>query len=397
MAAPPKRAIELFPSFLEYHDVQSMVQQMDDIKPSERQINICFISLGGYLAFSRREEGVQGGSEVDIYMLSTELAKDKRFKVSLITGDFGQNKVESFENVTIYKTARLSSPLKATVSIWRVMKEVNADIYFKKGASFVTALAALFCRVKGKFFMLRTAQDIECNGVYIREKWLRGKAFKWTLKQAKHVFVQNNSNKSHLKETTGISATVIPNGHRMISQTERQRDFILWVGRSTRVKRPELFVRLASENPSEQFVMICQQAGDDNDAAYRNLVEQAKLAANLKFIERVPFLEIMGFFQRAKVFVNTSDTEGFPNVFIQSCLSGTPILSLNVNPDDFLNKYECGLCAKGDWEIFREMLSELLRPDTMKLYGENGREYAVKNHDIQNIIEKYKTIFAENT
>jgi glycosyltransferase involved in cell wall biosynthesis len=370
---------------------------MDDIKITERQINICFISLSGYLVFSRSKDGVQGGAEVDTYMLSTELAKDKQFKVSLITGDFGQNEVESFENVTIYKTAKLSSPVKAVRSIWRAMQKANADIYFKKGASFVTALIALFCRIKGRFFMLRTAQDIECNGVYIREKWLRGKAFKWTLKQAKHVFVQNDSNKSHLKETVGISATVIPNGHRMISQSEQQRKFILWAGRSTRVKMPEYFIRLAKEIPSEQFIMICQQASDDNDTTYRNLVEKAKLVANLKFIERVPFHEIMDFFQSAKVFVNTSETEGFPNVFIQSCLSGTPILSLNVNPDDFLNKYKCGLCANGDWQIFKEMLVQLLEPENMKQYGENGRRYAIENHDIKNIIEKYKIIFIQNT
>jgi len=54
-------------------------------------MKICFISLDAYPLFSRGQQSVQGGAEVDVYMLSTESAKDQRFKVSFITGDYGQN------------------------------------------------------------------------------------------------------------------------------------------------------------------------------------------------------------------------------------------------------------------------------------------------------------------
>jgi len=365
---------------------------MDDLTVPARKYaeSVCFISLDAYPLFSRQEKGVQGGAEVDIYMLSTELAKDKEFKVSLITGDYGQGPVEQIEDVTIYKTTDLRNPA-AALSIWKAMGRANADIYFKKGASSIAALVALYCRLHRRSLFLRTASDIDCDGTYIRENRLRGRAFLWALKQAKQVFVQKDSNRVSLKETTGVSAIVLPNGHRIPEPSSQKRGCILWVGRSTRYKQPELFIKLAKETPGEQFVMICQQAKDDNK--YDDLLAGAKTVANLKFIRRVPFHEIDGFFQRAKVLVNTSSAEGFPNTFIEACKCAAPILSLKINPDRFLDKHQCGMCANGDWQRFKQMLAELLEPQTAKQYGNNARIYAEENHDIKKIIEQYKKIF----
>jgi glycosyltransferase involved in cell wall biosynthesis len=358
---------------------------------TNRLISVCFISLDAYPLFSRKETSVQGGAEVDIYMLSTELSKDKKFKVSLITGDYGQDPVEQIEDITIYKTADLRNPAAAALSIWKAMSRANADIYFKKGASSIAALVALYCRLHRRSLFLRTAADIDCDGTYIRENWLRGRAFLWALKQARQVFVQKDSNKASLKETTGVSAVVLPNGHRILELSSQKRDCILWVGRSTRYKQPELFIKLAQETPDEQFVMICPQSKDDNK--YDDLVAGTKTVANLKFIEGVPFHEIDSFFQRAKVFVNTSSMEGFPNTFIQACRCATPILSLKINPDHFLDKHRCGMCANGDWNLFAAMLKQLLNTEIATKLGNNGRIYAKENHDVKKIIEQYKSIF----
>jgi glycosyltransferase involved in cell wall biosynthesis len=374
-------------------------QTIDDrrrtIDDKQRTMSVCFISLDAYPLFSHTEKGIHGGSEVDIYMLSTELAKDKKFRVGLITGDYGQRPVEQFEDVTIYKTKDLRNPVAAVVSIWKAMGRANADIYFKKGASFITALVGLFCKVNNKILVLRTARDIECDGTYIRENWLRGRAFLWALKQAKQVFVQKDTNKAPLKETTGVSAIVLPNGHRILEASTQNRDCILWAGRSTKVKQPQLFIKLAKEIPQEQFIMICQQAKDDNK--YDELLASAKTIPNLTFIERVPFHEIDSFFQRAKIFVNTSSSEGFPNTFIQACKCSTPILSLNINPDRFLDQHNCGFCAYGDWSEFVSQLKKLISSNKLIELGQNARAYAEKNHNIETIIERYKQVFRSVT
>ena len=360
---------------------------------AKQQIRVCFVSLDIYPLLNPNAPGVQGGSEVDFYMLATELAKDRRFRVSVITGDFGQPHVEKIGDITIYKTANpKNTPLSAAVTLWRAMRQADADIYFRKGVSLVTDLVTLFCRLHHKALFFRTAQDLECDGLYLRQHCIRGKTYLWSLRSAKYVFVQKNADVSNMQRTTGVSAIAMPNGHRITALCQQNREFVLWVGRSDVVKQPRLFVQLAREIASEQFVMICQQVKGDND--YQNLVSFAEHTPNLKFLKYVPFNEIDDYFQKAKVFVNTSDAEGFPNTFIQAGKCSAPILSLNVNPDGFLDKFHCGICGNGDWTKLVESLKSLSeQPASCAEMGKNARKYVEETHDISKIIEKYKKFF----
>ena len=56
----------------------------------DNPISICFVMPKAYCLFNPEVEGVFGGSEVDLYYLSTELAKDEDYHVSFIVADYGQ-------------------------------------------------------------------------------------------------------------------------------------------------------------------------------------------------------------------------------------------------------------------------------------------------------------------
>jgi glycosyltransferase involved in cell wall biosynthesis len=215
----------------------------------------------------------------------------------------------------------------------------------------------------------------------------------WSLRKAGIVFAQNTADKENLERMAGISAVVVPNGHSLPALSQQERSIVLWVGRSHPVKRPGLFIELAEKVPNEHFVMICQRAtGDQN---YDALVSRANEVKNLEFIERVPFHEVETYFQRAKVLVNTSISEGFPNTFIQAGKWATPILTLNVNPDGFLDEYECGICCNDDFRRLTESLEFLLAGNKYSEYGKNARKYVEQNHDIAKIVEKYKELFGQ--
>jgi glycosyltransferase involved in cell wall biosynthesis len=361
---------------------------MDDVSCKA----VCFVSLDVYPLLNPNSPGVQGGSEVDFYMLATELAKDRRFRVSVITGDFGQPDVEMVDNITIYKATNIQrKPLMGAMALWKALRLADADIYFKKGAAFTTDLISLFCRLHHKIFFLRTGTDYECNGSYLREFPLKGRTYLWSLKQAKRVFVQKAGDIPKLLQTTGVAAIAVPNGHRITDLQGTSRDSILWVGRTGILKQPELFIRLAKKIPSEQFVMICQKA--KGDVHYDELVRLAGTVSNLKLIEYVPFHEIDRYFQQAKVLVNTSSAEGFPNTFIQAGKCGTAILTLNTNPDGFLDRFKCGFCSNGDWDKFVDSLKRLLCENLYMEMGKNARKYVEDNHDVAKIIEQYKKYF----
>jgi len=357
-----------------------------------KSIKICFIAPKAYPLFNPNQEGVFGGAEVDLYYLSTELAKDEHFKVSFITADYGQEKEQTIENVRIIKSLTFKeNPLAAAVKIWRALKRVDAGAYMIKTYSLGMFLVALFCRVHKRIFLYRSASQSEGDGSYLKRHRLVGWFSKVALRKAEVVFVQNIRDQKNFMKTMAVQSVPIPNAHRLAGLSEQTRDSIIWVGRSVEVKRPELFLQLAEQFPQEKFIMICQRAtGDEN---YENLVNQADKIKNLRFIQRVPFNEIDGYFRRSKIFVNTSEAEGFPNTFIQACIAGTPILSLNVNPDGFLDEFHCGIYADDKWQKLIDSLASLLENERYIELGRNARKYVEEKHDIVKIVETYKTIF----
>ena len=362
--------------------------------PGEKHVGVCFVSPKAYPLFNRDCPEVFGGSEVDVYLLGTELAKDQNFHVSFIVADYGQPAEEDRENVNMIRSLDFDkNSLGGVAKIWRAMKKADADFYFIKTASPGTSLVSWFCRLHRKRFVYRTAHQDECDGTYLRQHRLLGKAFAASLRRADMVLAQNVVDADNLRQSIGVDSTAIPNGHRLSDQPEIKRDLILWAGRSADFKRPDKFLDLARRFPSERFVMICQRA--TGDESYGRIVDEAPRVDNLEFIERVPFDEVDSYFQRAKVLVNTSDSEGFPNTFIQACKSAAAILSLNVNADDFLNRYSCGLVCGGSRERLAEGLQYLLDENRYIEIGKNGRRYAEEHHDISEIVKQYKQLFRD--
>jgi glycosyltransferase involved in cell wall biosynthesis len=359
---------------------------------SNKPLRVCFINLRAYPLFNPEVKATIGGAEVDLYLIATELAKDGDFKVSFVTGDYGQPEVEEREGVSIIKSLDMRSNLFLSGwRIWRALGRADADVYFDECASLRTWLDAMFCRWRGRPYIYRTAHTDECDGTYARTSPVRGRAFFQAIRSAAQVITQNLSDQRDLQETASVGSRVIRNACRLPSDTGAERDTILWVGRSASQKQPRLFLDLARQMPDRSFTMICQPAFED--PAFANLAAEAAGVRNLRFLERVSFHQIDTFFQRARVFVSTSDSEGFPNVFVQAAKCGTPIVSYKVNPDGFLDKYKCGLCAEGNWQQFGGMLRRLSDPVEFAFWSANARKYASQMHNIAAIIEEYKELF----
>jgi glycosyltransferase involved in cell wall biosynthesis len=360
----------------------------------KKPVRVCFVCFRSYPLFNPAVRETFGGAEVDLYRIATELAKDPQFTVSTVVGDYGQPAVEVMDGVTLIRSIDDDHNLFLQAGkIWKAMARADADVYFAESMSLGMVLYSYFCRRKSRAFMYRTASSRECDGTYFHRKPFRSLAVRWALQNVRALITQNNGDARNLKVQTGLDAAVIRNAYPIppaIGDSGTMRDTILWVGRSDPIKQPELFLDLAASLPEEQFTMICSKYLHDRH--YESLRERASQIANLAFIDGVPYREIDGYFTRAKMLVNTSSSEGFPNTFVQACLQATPIVSLCADPDNFLGIYQCGLCAEGNRVRFLEMIRQLLDPATAKCMGQNGRNYAKKYHNLEDILRQYKAI-----
>jgi glycosyltransferase involved in cell wall biosynthesis len=84
-------------------------------------------------------------------------------------------------------------------------------------------------------------------------------------------------------------------------------------------------------------------------------------------------------FDRAKVFLNTSSIEGFPNTFLQAWIRGVPVVSF-FDPDALIRRLSLGRVASSLDEM-REAIRGLLEFDVdRQLIGRRAREFAAREY-----------------
>ncbi|MFX1393999.1 MAG: glycosyltransferase family 4 protein, partial [Promethearchaeota archaeon] len=196
-----------------------------------------------------------------------------------------------------------------------------------------------------------------------------------------------------LKRTFNFPSTVIRNSYFIEkSNSNKKRNFILWIARGKKWKQPDVFIDLAKHFPKEKFIMIMPVA--DDKKYFENINKTANSVKNLQFIPGVPFSEVDKYYKYAKVFVNTSLSEGFPNSFNQAMNVATPILSLNINPDDFINKNKVGLFCNNDFNMLKENLNQIITNQVLwKKLSNNAYNYAYNEMNIEKAIIKWIDIF----
>lgn len=289
------------------------------------------------------------------------------------------------------------SRVKNLTHLLNLIRKSDADIYVQEAASSLTGITCFLAKVFKKKFVYRTAHDMDCNKKFIvnsiKEGSIEGFLYEWGIIHSDWLITQNESNQKELLENHSLESDIIKNAYPIYDLDIQKSNTVLWVARGVDWKQPFLFLDLAREVPDTHFIMICPKANEDG-IDWDNLYQTASVLNNVTLLNYVPFAEIDSYFQEAKIFVNTSLFEGYPNTFVQATKNATPIVSLNVDPDNFLKEYRCGFMTDGDFNMLIKRVKELLESQT--LYSEmsqNALKYAKKEHNILNITKLYKNGF----
>ena len=368
---------------------------------NNKKIRICIVSPFGYpLYYKNNNSRFGGGAAVQLYLIAIELVKNEKYLINIITGRDGINneKIAEFHNIKIFNILPLKKTIyniiKTIFIFFIYFKKINPDIIIQRASSPFTGICSFYCKFFKKSFIYSIAHEIDVNGEF-ENRGIAGKMYRFGIDNATFIIAQNEDQVLQLqkykqKKITNIK--VIKNAYEIKDVNMGKKSSILWVARCDDWKRPELFLKLAENFPNEKFVMICPKGA--NIPYWIKIFHSAKTLKNLTFHEFIPFHEIDQFFRAAKIFVNTSVFEGFPNTFIQASKNRTPIISLKVNPDNFLTLYKCGFSCNDDFNKMVGNLEELLEDSDLYLeYSQNSFDYAKKNHDIAKLGKEWRKVF----
>ena len=127
-------------------------------------IKVCFISLRSYPLFSKKSFDYFGGAEVQMSLIAKALAKDKKFQVSVIVGDYGQKTAVKQNRLTLYRSFKHGRFFPFEVGrFFQLLKKIKADIYVERTINPKILLVYLFCRLFKKKFVYMVAHDWDLN------------------------------------------------------------------------------------------------------------------------------------------------------------------------------------------------------------------------------------------
>jgi len=374
-----------------------------------RPLRACFISPLGYGLYNPKSGLAFGGAEVQFFLLANAIAGDPAYDVSVLTTVDHQPGVETRGGLTVFKRlgqGRLNTTVARGVfhhlqqardyvsafrDMWREFRRIDADVYFHAGAGVEVGAYALICRLLRKRFLFFIASSADLWEPYGKVegplKWL----FPLGIRLAHAVVCRSDEQRQRLADTYGRKGWLIRTGHPLPAFSNEPKTSILWVGRGVPLKQPELFLDLAERLPRQSCVMVVL-AEVGQEALMQRIRDRAKNMPNLSLYENVPLAQTEQHFSHARVLVNTSTYEGFPNTFVQAALQGVPVVSWRVDPDRLLSQETIGLCAGESFDRLVGLVEDLsTSQEKRETLGRRAQDYAYAYHDVNQSAAALKT------
>jgi glycosyltransferase involved in cell wall biosynthesis len=279
---------------------------------------------------------------------------------------------------------------------WRALKLANADIYFQSCAGVMTGLTARFVARRNRKMIFRVAHDTDCiPGEELVNLERDRRIYRYGLNRADLISAQSATQVHLLEENHGLRSVEVDMAAEIPEDPgDSGRDIdVLWVNNFREFKRPDLLLDIARQMPGTSFTMIGGKMKNE-ESLYDETRERALELDNVDFVGGVPYSEVNAYFERARVFLNTSDSEGFPNSFLQAWVRRVPVISY-FDPDQVIAGKGLGVSVDTQNDFVAAISGLLDDDDARQEAGRRARKFVVDRYSPDAIAAQYERLIAE--
>lgn len=343
---------------------------------------ICILGLDDYPMLSGAR-GIIGGENVQ-HVLLARAWRDLGLDVSLVVFEQGLPRDLDVDGIKVIQAFRPNAGVpglrffhpRISRTLW-ALHRADADVYYQSPASPFTGIVAGFARHRNKLSVVRIASDVGCMpGRQLMRLQRDRKLYDYGLRNASLVVAQTLHQQALLKQHYGVTSEVVnmavePPARAVAASQDID---VLWVANFRPVKRPEFVIELARRLPHRNFVMVGGPLTGQEES-YEIARKAAANVPNLKLLGPLPYAEAGAVFERARLHLNTSEFEGFPNTFLQAWIRSVPVVTF-FDPDGLVRKKQLG-CVATSIEEMSAALDALLGDESRrKEMGARARAFA---------------------
>lgn len=356
--------------------------------PTENN-SICFV-IPKFVTFST------GGAELQVHLLSQQFLKNG-WSVEIICRGKG---LEHIIEKSPYNDKRIRYQYYKRTSffsadffkVFRLLTKTKSRWIYNRTDDAATAAVALFARLTGRKSVYALASDDDATLLKYSNQYKKieyssklkqllrltdisilDKLTQWGKRNTSLIFCQTATQQQLFEYNFKRKSELVSNSAvNTIPERVEKENIILWVGNFRGVKQPQLFVKLAKDLKAYsnwQFIMI-----GEADEASLPMLNEMNSQSNFKYMGSLSYDITAQWFAKAKIYLNTSSVEGFPNTFIQAWLNHCHIVSLNANPDNLLDNPVMGKVFNGNYNELKEYVLQFIN-NTVHINGSAQMAY----------------------
>jgi glycosyltransferase involved in cell wall biosynthesis len=342
-----------------------------------------------------RDEAL-GGSELQCDFIAEEL-QNRGHQITYIAPGFTAN-IESEEYIYCLEACEFTAE-----GIINALNSFSPDvIYWRFNKNFFLKVAGWSRKQSIPFIFAASSVNDVSPGFYkynlgIRNFFRSIAESYWNHLGFRYVDVLTVNNKEHLDKLNIEPQVFVQNGMKEDFEPFRwEREYCAWISNIKQIKRPEKVVELAKRLQGANIDVL--MVGQLHDKNYRWLEDKVQLPSNLHYLGKRTPEEVNGILRSSRVHIHTCYPEGFPNVFIQAWIQGTPSVSLGYDPNGYIESKKMGFYSREDVKLFAKQVVTLFQhAETREKMGHNAREFARNFFSIEASVDKIEALMRRLT
>lgn len=334
-----------------------------------------------------------GGAERIFSFLAQALDKDKLYCTLLVIGSEKDNVYDVSNVDTIYLDKDRIS--RAVFGIVKVLQNKKPDVVVSSIAHLNTLMAGISLLFPKMKFIAREANVLSVltqynNGGFLPKNSvvMAYKRFDKIIAQSKDMMQDMIAHYDVKKEKIVLINNPVTSNFKLKPQQNNTPLRFITIGRLSKEKGHDRLLKVLSKLQFN-FEYTIIGSGIEKEAIIE-LAKSYKLLEHIKFISYTKAVEQE--LTAHDVFLQGSYSEGFPNVLLESCMVGTPIVAFDApgGLNEIIEQGKNGYIANTE-EEFINLLKELNQSFTFDVKA--VRKVVSEKFDTQKILNAYETLF----
>jgi glycosyltransferase involved in cell wall biosynthesis len=218
--------------------------------------------------------------------------------------------------------------------------------------------------------------------------------YAWGLSRTDKILVQHTGQLAELAERWRPKASVVPSIVRDMTAVKPHAErakYVAWVAMLRQPKRPDLLLEIARKAPTIPFVVCGGPTPFASPPGYsESIVEALQAQPKVEILGKVTAQKARQVIAEAALLLSTSDAEGFPNTFLEAWSSGTPVVSLKIDPDHIIKQRELGTVPGNIKGALADIIGLIDSPQQRDAIGLRAQRYVATTHSEAAVVEAFR-------